>query len=86
MSPLSLVALLSAYRTNVAVMKKEDNLFADRQEELERADDVDKIMSPFLSFLDFEILEDIINSKDLGAHSDGKRFGEGFIQFHCGSQ
>ena len=72
-SPLSLVALLSAYRTNVAVMKKEDKLFADRQEDLERADDVDEIfviMSPFLSFLDFDILEDIISSKDLGADSD----------------
>ena len=79
MSPLSLVALLSAYRANVAVMKKEDKLLADRQEDLERADDVDKIfviMSPFLSFLDFEILEDIINSKNLGADSDRQNLAD----------
>ena len=71
--PECLVALLSAYRMFPAVRKREDKLLADRQEDLESANSIDKIftiVAPFLSFLDFEILEDIINNKDLGTESD----------------
>ena len=70
---------LSAYRMFPAVRRKEDVFLADCQDELKAADSVDKvfaIVSPFLSFLDFEILEDIINSKDLGADSDRQALAE----------
>ena len=43
------------------------------------ADSVNKIftiVSPFLSFLDFEILEDIINNEDIGADSDRQNLAE----------
>ena len=68
-----LVGHLSAYRTFPAVMKNEDKLLANCREDLENANNTNKVFSiilPFLSFLDFEILEDIINNKDLGADSD----------------
>ncbi len=61
---LSLVALLTSYRTSRAVIERESNmLLADQQEDLRRAASVDEIfvmVSPFWSFLDFEILEDVI--------------------------
>ena len=72
-SLVCLVSLLSAYRTYTAVLKKEEKLLADCQEDLKTADSVDEIftlVSPFLSFLDYEILEDIINNKNLGSDSD----------------
>ncbi|XP_064385873.1 uncharacterized protein LOC135334572 isoform X3 [Halichondria panicea] len=69
---MSLVALLTSYRTSRAVIKSESNmLLLDQQENLKRADSVDEIfviVSPFWSFLDFEILEDVIES--YGADSD----------------
>ena len=68
-----LISLLSAYRTYPAVLKKEDKLLADCQECLKTAASIDEIftiVSPFLSFLDFDILEDIINNRDLGADAD----------------
>ena len=74
-----LVGHLSAYRMFPAVRRKEDVFLADCQDELKAADSVDKvfaIVSPFLSFLDFEILEDIINTKDLGADSDRQALAE----------
>ena len=77
--PECLVALLSAYRMFPAVRKREDKLLADRQEDLESASSIDKIftiVAPFLSFLDFEILEDIINNNDLGTESDRQNLTE----------
>ena len=77
--PASLAALLLAYRTFPAVIKKENKLLADHQEDIERAgciDEIFKIVTPFLSFLDFEILEDIINNKDLGTESDRQNLME----------
>ncbi len=69
---MSLVALLTSYRTSRAVIERESNmLLADQQEDLRRAASVDEIfviVSPFWSFLDFEILEDVI--KMFGADSD----------------
>ena len=79
---ICLIGHISAYRTFPAVMKREDKLLADRQDDLEKADSVDRIfaiISPFLSFLDFEILEDIINNKKLGADSDRQSLAE-YIQ------
>ena len=77
--PECLIGHLSAYRMFPTVMKEEDKLLAHRQEDLERAESIDKIfsiISPFLSFLDFEILEDIINSKDVGADGDRQNLEE----------
>ena len=75
-----LISLLSAYRTFSAVLEREEEkLLADYQEELKAAGSVDEIftiMSPFLSFLDYDILEDIIDNKDLGANSDRKNLAE----------
>ena len=69
---LSLVALLTSYRSSCAVIDKEsDMLLADQQGDLRRAASVDEIfviISPFWSFLDFEILEDVIEK--FGAESD----------------
>ena len=70
-SPKSLVAEVVSYRTFAAVLKKEDRLLADRQEDLEKATCIDEIfviVSPFWSFLDFMILEHIIN--ELGDDCD----------------
>ena len=77
--PESLVGHLSAYRMFPAVRAKEDELLADRLKDLEKADTIDQIftiVSSFLSFLDFEILEDIINSKDLGDDNDRQNLAE----------
>ncbi len=61
---MSLVALLTSYRAFRAVIERESNmLLADQQKDLRRALSVDEIfviVSPFWSFLDFEILEDVI--------------------------
>ena len=69
---LSLVALLTSYRSSRAVIESESNmLLAHQQEELRRAASIDEvfvIVSPFWSFLDFEILEDVI--KKFGTESD----------------
>ncbi len=69
---LSLVALLTSYRSSCAVIESESNmLLAHQQEELRKAASVDEIfviISPFWSFLDFEILEDVIEK--FGAESD----------------
>ena len=75
--PEDLVANISAYRSFCAVMIGDDQYLADSQKELKSEDNVNKIftlISPFLSFLDFEILEDII--KDLGADSDRQNLAE----------
>ncbi len=69
---LSLVALLTSYRSSCAVIESESNmLLAHQQEELRKAASVDEIfviISPFWSFLDFEILEDVIEK--FGTESD----------------
>ncbi len=75
---LSLVALLTSYRTSRAVIDKEsDMILADQQGDLRRAtsvDDIFVIVSPFWSFLDFEILEDVIEM--FGADSDRHNLAE----------
>ncbi|XP_064382127.1 uncharacterized protein LOC135331030 isoform X2 [Halichondria panicea] len=63
--PSELIARLSSYREYPAAMKKDDKLLADRYNDLEKAENIDKIfiiVAPFWSFLDFDILEDIINA------------------------
>ena len=71
---MRLKAHLLAYRNFRGVTRKESTLLlSDRQRDLEKAESIDEIfviVCPFWSFLDYEILEDIINSKDLGADSD----------------
>ena len=77
--PKCLISLLSAYRTFSAVLERENKLLADCQEDLKAADSVDEIfniISPFLSFLHYDILEDIINNKDIGADSDRQNLAE----------
>ena len=57
-SPKCLVSLLSGYRTFSTALEREDKLLADYQEELKATDSVDEIftiMSPFLSFLDYDM-------------------------------
>ncbi len=75
---LSLVALLTSYRASRAVIESESNmLLAHQQEELRKAASVDEIfviVSPFWSFLDFEILEDVIEL--FGADSDRQNLAE----------
>ena len=78
---LSLVALLTSYRMSRAVYKQSDMLLADQQEELRRAASVDEIfviISPFWSFLDFEILEDMINK--FGTKSDQRHLATYFTE------
>ncbi|XP_064385878.1 uncharacterized protein LOC135334573 isoform X2 [Halichondria panicea] len=79
---LSLVALLTSYRSSRAVIESESNmLLAHQQEELRRAASIDEvfvIVSPFWSFLDFEILEDVINK--FGAESDQSDLATYFIE------
>ncbi len=56
-------------------------LLAHQQEELRRAASIDEvfvIVSPFWSFLDFEILEDVINK--FGAESDQSDLATYFIE------
>ena len=56
-------------------------LLAHQQEELRRAASVDEIfviISPFSSFLDFEILEDVIEK--FGAESDQRDLATYFIE------
>ena len=74
-----LVAFLSPYKSSRAVRKGEDRTLADRQDDLEREENVNKIftiISPFLSFLDFGILEDMINDKEVGADSDRENLAD----------
>ena len=77
---MRLVAHLLAYRHFRGVIRKESALLlSDRQRDLEKAESIDEIfviVCPFWSFLDYEILEDIINSKDLGAESDRQNLAE----------
>ena len=79
---MSLVALLTSYRAFRAVIERESNmLLADQQEDLRRAASVDEIfviVSPFWSFLDFEILEDVIEM--FGADSDRHNLVEYLIE------
>ncbi len=74
----SLIALLTSYRASRAVIESESNmLLAHQQEDLRRAASVDEIfviVSPFWSFLDFEILEDVIEL--FGADSDRHNLAE----------
>ena len=75
---LSLRALLTSYRASRAVIEKESNmLLADQQEDLKRAASIDEIfviISPFWSFLDFEILENVIEL--FGVDSDRQNLAE----------
>ena len=77
---MRLKAHLLAYRHFRGVIRKESALLlSDRQRDLEKAESIDEIfviVCPFWSFLDYEILEDIINSKDLGAESDRQNLAE----------
>ena len=77
---MRLKAHLLAYRHFRGVIRKESALLlSDRQRDLEKAESIDEIfviVCPFWSFLDYEILEDIINSKDLGADSDRQNLAE----------
>ncbi len=79
---LSLVALLTSYRASRAVIESESNmLLAHQQEYLRRAASIDEIfviVSPFWSFLDFEILEDVIEL--FGADSDQHNLAEYVIE------
>ena len=79
-SCLGLVAHLLAYRDFCGVKRSESTLLlSDRQKDLEKAGSIDEIfviVCPFWSFLDYEILEDIINSEDLGADSDRQNLAE----------
>ena len=63
-SPSALASHLSGYRFSVhPVMKDEKKLFADCQEDLRSASSIDAIfmsVAPFWSFLDYDVLEDII--------------------------
>ena len=75
-----LVGHLSSYRLFCAVRTREENkYFVDCEKELEKANSIDKIfiiIAPYLSFLDFEILEDIINSTMLGADTDRQNLAD----------
>ncbi|XP_064385869.1 uncharacterized protein LOC135334570 isoform X3 [Halichondria panicea] len=79
---VSLVALLTSYRTSRAVIHKQsDMLLAEQQEDLRKAASVDEIfviISPFWSFLDFEILEDVINK--FGTESDQRDLATYFTE------
>ena len=79
---MSLVALLTSYRSSRAVIHKQsDMLLADQQEDLRKAASVDEIfviISPFWSFLDFEILEDVI--KKFGTKSDQRDLAKYFTE------
>ncbi len=79
---LSLLALLTSYRTSRAVIERESNmLLADYHEDLRRAASIDEvfvIVSPFWSFLDFEILEGVINK--FGTESDRSHLATYFIE------
>ena len=79
---MSLVALLTSYRTSRAVIDKQsDMLLADQQEDLRKAASVDEIfviISPFWSFLDFEILEGVI--KKFGTKSDKRDLAKYFTE------
>ena len=62
-SPSKLAAHLSGYRTFRSTMRRENKYLADCQEDLKKATSIDElfvIVSPFWSFLDYDILEDII--------------------------
>lgn len=75
--PVELVAHLMGFRVFLAVLKKEDILLADQHDKLERADSIDQIfitLSRFWSFLDYEILEDIIIK--FGADDDRQNLDE----------
>ena len=75
---MRLKAHLLAYRNFRGVTRKESTLqLSDRQGDLEKAESIDEIfviVCPFWSFLDYDILEDVI--KDLGADSDRENLAE----------
>ena len=68
---LDLVAHLMGFSLFSAVLVKQEALLADRCRDLENADSIDRIfviLSPFWSFLDYEILEAIID--EFGTDND----------------
>lgn len=59
------MAHLLGYGQYEAVCSKDNLLLSDRQSDLEKANSIDMVfvlMSPFWSFLDYEILEDLIDN------------------------
>ena len=75
--PVELVAHLMGFRVFLAVLKKEDILLADQHDDLIKAESIEAIfitLSRFWSFLDYEILEDIIEK--FGAVNDRKNLNE----------
>ena len=78
---MALVNYLVAFYGNLpSVIEKERSLYLDdKKSELKSAKSIDEIFSTvvsFWSFLDFELLEGVINDKDLGADSDRQNLSE----------
>ncbi len=75
--PSKLIGHLSAYLDYPAATEKDNKVLADRSYDLEKAENIDKIfiiVAPFWSFLDFEILEDIIEI--FGTDEDKRKLGD----------
>ena len=68
-----LVDFLRNYRCFRSAMTNEQLQLLGQQSDLKKAESIDEvfcIVSPFWSFIDYRILEDIISSEDLGDDSD----------------
>ena len=77
---MKLVDHLMAYRYLHSVLTDKSTLcLSNQQSDLEKAENIDnifRILTPFWSFLDFELLEDIISDRTLGADGDRQRLDE----------
>ena len=80
-----LVDFLMAYQCIRSVMTIENSLLLQKQQALENANSIDRIfriVSPFWSFIDYELLREIIVSKDLGADSDRRSLVDYITSLH----
>ena len=77
---MKLVDHLMAYRYLHSVLTDKSTLYLSHQQsDLEKAESMDnifRILTPFWSFLDFELLEDIVDDRTLGADGDRQRLDE----------